>query len=182
MGRETKSVSALLTLCSDKIWHGQRANYLATSTSPFCRLDCDGSSSRLSCFHTFLIQSILRSNITFQSPTKTIRWKDDKVILQHTTVCSASEVSLLHCSNIQSRVHQASAHTYLDPSVPSYSKWQCLEPSNPLTLLAVDYSTEILRMRIPTACLKEPVPSSVVTRPSLGTSQRSRGYFNFRAL
>ena len=30
----TKSVSALLTLCPNKIWHGQRANSLATSTSP----------------------------------------------------------------------------------------------------------------------------------------------------
>ena len=42
------------------------------------------------------------------------------------------------------RVKQASAHTYLDPSVPSHSTWQSLDPSNPLTLLTVDYGLQIL--------------------------------------
>ena len=41
-----------------------------------------------------------------------------------------------------SRVQQASAHTYLDSSFPSHSKWQGSEPSNPLTLLTVDYSAK----------------------------------------
>ena len=35
--------------------------------------------------------------------------------------------------------------TCVDPSVPSHSKWQGLETSNPLTLLIVDYGPEVLR-------------------------------------
>ena len=61
VGHVTKSVAALLTLCPYRIWHRQRANYLAMSTSPSlgdpdetCRPSRDGPSSRLGCFHVFL--------------------------------------------------------------------------------------------------------------------------------
>ena len=46
-----------------------------------------------------------------------------------------------------SRVHQISANTCLDPSVPSCSTWQGLEISDPLTLLTVNYGPEIIRGR-----------------------------------
>ena len=36
-------------------------------------------------------------------------------------------------------------YTSLSPSVPSHSKWPGFESSVPLTLLSVDYGTEILR-------------------------------------
>ena len=42
-------------------------------------------------------------------------------------------------------VHQASAYTCLNPSVPSNSNWQGLEWSVQLTLLSVDYGPQILR-------------------------------------
>ena len=42
-------------------------------------------------------------------------------------------------------VHQASAYTCLDPSVPSHSTWQGLESSIRLTLPSLDYGPEILR-------------------------------------
>ena len=42
------------------------------------------------------------------------------------------------------RVQQTSAHTDLSPSVPSHSTWQGLKPSDPLTLLTIDYRPEIL--------------------------------------
>ena len=56
----TKSVSALLKVCPDRIWHGQRANYLATPTSSSlgdpdetCRPISDESLNRSGGYHTF---------------------------------------------------------------------------------------------------------------------------------
>ena len=80
------------------------------------------------------------------------------------------------------RVQQASAHTYLYPWVPLHSTWQVLDLSSPPTLFTVEYGTEILGVRMPTACLRDPIPSSVVTRLSRDMPPTSRRYFKFRAL
>ena len=75
-------------------------------------------------------------------------WENVKIVPQHTRIHSANEVSLLHCSdNLHWSfwVQQASAHTCLNLSVPSYSTWQGLKTSDLLTLLSVDYGPEILR-------------------------------------
>ena len=85
MGQETKLESALLTLCPGKICRRQKTNYQSTSTCTY-RGDPDETKSwqviksvrllsHLSALwapHPTL--SILGSRITFQSPTKTIRF------------------------------------------------------------------------------------------------------------
>ena len=60
-----------------------------------------------------------------------------------------------------SRVRPASAHTCLRPSVPSHLNWQCLKPFWPTYRISADDGRKSSGVRMPTACLKEPVPSSV---------------------
>ena len=112
-------------------------------------------------------------------------WKDDIVILQHPTVRSASEVSLLHCSNIYTEVREFTmqVHTLVwFPQFPCIQSGKVYSHQTHLTYLLSTTTQKSSGMRMLMVCHRELVPSSLVTQSSLDTPTTSMGCFNSWAL
>ena len=119
------------------------------------------------------------------APAATECWKDHKVVLQHLRGLCANEMSLLNCSNFSLSFESSPskrAHFLgsLSPFMLKLATFRVI--LSHLLILRATIVRKFSRVRMPTAFLRDPEPSSVETQPSLDTPVTSKGYCIFRDL